>query len=174
MKFAFTRKTNEQTNRIEQGVWVSLDDKKFEGELILDDPRDGPAVRVCSTDSRRYKDGYDKGVRQYRKVIRGDDFISWSIREKIENSGMMEAITGWVGVMDDEGTEVMFTKDAVREALEGAPDFRRRVLEVATDLAHYRKQEAEEDTENLSRSSAMNANGAEPNPENQAGAIPLH
>ena len=172
MKFSFSRKPDHGT--LEQGVWVSLDDNKFAGQLILEHPGEGPAFRVASTESKRYKDAYDKGVRQYQRVIRSDRFIPWHIRERIENMAMQAAITDWIGVRDDADQRVDFDKVTVLAALENEPDFRKRAFEVAGDLALYKKQAEEEDAANLSPSSVTSLNGATPQTDDQAGMTPLH
>ena len=67
MKFSFSRR--EQTDRHESGVWVSLDDKKFNYELVLEDPKDGPAVKVASKESHAWQSVYETGIAKHTKII---------------------------------------------------------------------------------------------------------
>jgi hypothetical protein len=156
-------------------VWVSLDDEKFDGQLILEDPQDGPAFRICSTESKRYKDAYDKAVQKYQMVIRSMKFIPWDLREKMENQALQAAITDWIGVHDEQGNRVDFSKEGVLEALEHEPEFRKRAVDVAGDLAYYKKADEEADTKNLLNSSASSLNGAgEAQTGRQDGETSLH
>jgi hypothetical protein len=144
--------------RHEEGVWVSLDDEKFGGTLVLSDPQDGPAMKVASAGSRLYKKAWDRVVKKHTDVIRSMNFMPLEIREAAENEGLCSAITDW-RMRDDEGQMVPFSQERLRELIQENLMVRERVLSVAGDLSKYDQAEEVADKENLSPGSGTHLNG---------------
>ena len=155
MKFSFKQKDN--TAAIEGGVWVSLDDEKFNNRLVIDDPGTGPAWKVASMKSRLYETAYDRVTRKHQDVIRAQTWVPRDVRAAVEMEGLVAASTDWR--LEDDGQPVPFSKDAARDFLKDHRQVYERLELVAGNLARYSQQEETADAENLSSTSATHLNG---------------
>lgn len=172
MKFSFSRK--EQADRHESGVWVSLDDEKYNYELLLDDPKDGPAVKLASKESRRYQEVWEAGVAKHTKIIQAMRRLPPHLATPLEEECLAACTLEWVGVRDEDGQPVPFSRGAALQALQQSKVYKARVRDVVNDLAAFEKETEVADVENLSRSSVINSNGAVAGEADQPGMTPLH
>jgi len=172
MKFSFSRADDPAI--LEEGIWVSLDDDVFHNQLVLDDPGEGPAIRVASTESRRYTNAYDRVTRKQQDVIRAQSWVPPDIRSAAEREGIIAACTDW-RVKDDDGKVVPFSHQAVRNLLSTHLGVQKRLELIAGNLSRYEREGEAADAENLKLSSATPLNGKHPAmEESQVGETPSH
>ena len=172
MKFIFRR--NVQENRHETGVWVSLDDEKYNYQLVIDDPKDGPAVKVASRESRAWKSIFQAGVEKHAKLIRAKGNLPDQIADPLEDQCLTAVTLDWIGVTDEDGAIVPFSKASVLAFLQTSKLFRNRIREVANDLAAFEREAVEDDIKNSPSTSPTNLNGAVQTDTDQPGTTPLH
>ena len=156
MKFSFSQE--DDTTALEQGVWVSLDDEVFQNQLVLDDPGEGPAIRVASIESRVYINAYDSVTRKHQDIIRAQAWVPPDIRAAAERHAIIAACTDW-RVKDDEGNVVPFSREAVRKFLWNKLKVRKRLEQIAGNLSRYEREGEAADAENLKTSSSTYSNG---------------
>lgn len=156
MKFSLKRKDDKTA--IEQGVWVSIDDEVFDNKLVIDDPGQGPAIKVASMTSKLYTTAYDKVTRGAQDVIRALNWVPPDIRKAAALAGLLAAVTDW-RIQDEDGSPVPFSKEAAKDLITSQQEVYERLELVAGNLARYRKEEEAADAQNLSNTSGPALNG---------------
>jgi hypothetical protein len=156
VKFSFSRADDPAI--LEQGIWVALDDEVYHNQLVLDDPGEGPAIRVASTESRLYQNAYDRVTRKQQDVIRAQAWVPPDIRAAAEREGIIAACTDW-RIRDDDGKVIPFSHDAVRNLLKTHLGVQKRLELIAGNLSRYEREGEAADAENLKTSSSTYSNG---------------
>lgn len=112
----------------ENGVWVDI------GE--------GGEILVARMGNPRYQKAVQSISKPHRTQIR-QKTISEDLSDELLLKAMAETILlDWKGIEDDKGKVIKYTKDTAFKLLRDLRDFRNLVVELATEQAAFRREEA--------------------------------
>jgi hypothetical protein len=124
----------------DEGAWVALDDQT--------------RVKVARIGNRKYREAFQRRIRPYAKALKAGA-LSDKIAEQIMTDTLAETVLlGWQGFTRD-GAELAYSAEAARAMLADPAykDFRDLVVEIAGEMATF-KRRADEDAEKNSATSS--------------------
>jgi len=125
-------------------------DSTKEQEGVWYDIAEGLRMKIARIGNPLYQKRFQALIKPYRRSVRRGT-LSDDVAEKLLVQCLSETIVlDWEGV-EDEGVEILYSKDAAVTLLTKYPELRNYINDIANELEGFQEELNEEATENLKK-----------------------